>query len=60
MKTKGYSSLLEVEHYFIKRMADTLLKLNSKVLGWDEVTRGGTARQRNHRVLVAARQGRIS
>lgn len=38
MKTKGYSSLLEVEHYFIKRMADTLLKLNSKVLGWDEVT----------------------
>ncbi|RPD38108.1 beta-N-acetylhexosaminidase [Chitinophaga barathri] len=38
MKTKGYTSLLEVEHYFIKRMADTLLKLNSKVLGWDEVT----------------------
>ena len=38
MQSKGLKSLLEVEHYFIKRMADTLLKLNSKVLGWDEVT----------------------
>ncbi|WP_343699886.1 beta-N-acetylhexosaminidase [Chitinophaga sp.] len=38
MQKEKISTLEQVEHYFIKRMADTLIKLNSMVLGWDEVT----------------------
>jgi hexosaminidase len=38
MKREKLGTLEQVEHYFLKRMADTLLKLNSLVLGWDEVT----------------------
>lgn len=38
MQKEQLSSLVQVEHYFLKRMADTLLKLNNDVLGWDEVT----------------------
>lgn len=37
MQKQKLKNLEEVEHYFIKRMADTLIKLNSKVLAWDEV-----------------------
>lgn len=38
MKREKLTSLVQVEHYFLKRMADTLMKLNNQVLGWDEVT----------------------
>lgn len=38
MKRQQLSSLLDVEHYFLKRMADTVVKLNNSILGWDEVT----------------------
>ncbi|MVN20469.1 family 20 glycosylhydrolase [Mucilaginibacter sp. HMF7410] len=36
MQDKKLPGLLEVEHYFTKRMADSLFKLNNKVLLWDE------------------------
>lgn len=38
MQQQKLNTLVQVEHYFLKRMADTLLKLNNNVLGWDEVT----------------------
>jgi hexosaminidase len=38
MKAKGLKDLKAVEHYFIKRMADSIIKLNNKVLAWDEVS----------------------
>lgn len=38
MQKEKLTTLEQVEHYFIKRMADTLMKLNTMVLGWDEVT----------------------
>ena len=38
MKKENLPTLEAVEHYFVKRMADTLLRLNNLVLGWDEVT----------------------
>lgn len=31
------NNILEVENYFVKRMADSIFKLNAKVLAWDEV-----------------------
>ncbi|WP_259066892.1 beta-N-acetylhexosaminidase [Mucilaginibacter sp. X4EP1] len=37
MLTKNnFTSLNDLEHYFFKRMADTVFKLNDKVLCWDE------------------------
>lgn len=30
------NTILEVENYFVKRMADSIFKLNAKVLAWDE------------------------
>jgi len=36
MQDKKLPNLLAVEHYFTKRMADTLFKLNNKILLWDE------------------------
>lgn len=38
MKTNGLKDLKAVEYYFIKRMADSIIKMNNKVLAWDEVT----------------------
>ncbi|WP_246008193.1 beta-N-acetylhexosaminidase [Chitinophaga lutea] len=38
MQKEKLFTLEQVEHYFIKRMADSLIQLNSMVLGWDEVT----------------------
>lgn len=38
MQRENFKSLVDVEHYFIRRMADSLQAINSKVLGWDEVT----------------------
>lgn len=37
MKAKNLPDLKAVEHYFIKRMADSLSRLNSQILAWDEV-----------------------
>ncbi|WP_017257314.1 beta-N-acetylhexosaminidase [Pedobacter arcticus] len=37
MKNQNLSTLKEVERYFVKRMADSLIKLDNEVLGWDEV-----------------------
>lgn len=37
MKDKKFSSLKEVENYFIERMADSLKMMNNEVLAWDEV-----------------------
>ncbi|OCX51564.1 beta-hexosaminidase [Mucilaginibacter sp. PPCGB 2223] len=36
MQDQKLPDLLAVEHYFTKRMADSLFKLNNKVLLWDE------------------------
>ncbi|RKR80123.1 hexosaminidase [Mucilaginibacter gracilis] len=36
MQEKKLPNLLAVEHYFTMRMADTIFKLNNKVLLWDE------------------------
>lgn len=36
MQDKKLLDLLAVEHYFTKRMADSLFKLNNKILLWDE------------------------
>lgn len=37
VKEKGFKDLKEVEHYFLNRMADTLLKMDNEILAWDEV-----------------------
>lgn len=38
MKDNKLADLKAVEHYFIRRMADSLTAMNSKVLAWDEIT----------------------
>ncbi|HEY0668422.1 MAG TPA: beta-N-acetylhexosaminidase [Sphingobacteriaceae bacterium] len=38
MKEKKLDDLKAVEHYFFKRMADSVMSFNNKVLGWDEAT----------------------
>ncbi|MGX5820205.1 beta-N-acetylhexosaminidase [Chitinophaga lutea] len=38
MQKESLTSLEAVEHYFLKRMADSVRSLNATVLGWDEVT----------------------
>lgn len=37
MKSKQLKDLKAVEEYFIRRMADTVMRMNNKVLAWDEV-----------------------
>lgn len=41
MTKNGYKTALDVEHYFLRRMADTLRKRNVRLLAWDEVTQAG-------------------
>ncbi|MDR6197136.1 beta-N-acetylhexosaminidase [Siphonobacter sp. SORGH_AS_0500] len=41
MKQEKLSTALEVEHYFLRRMADTLRNRQVEVLGWDEVIEAG-------------------
>jgi len=36
MAAHNLKSILDVENYFVKRMADSIYKLNTKVLAWDE------------------------
>ncbi len=37
MAAKNLPDLKAVEQYFIKRMADSIIKMNAKILGWDEI-----------------------
>jgi hexosaminidase len=41
MKRENLSDLLGVEHYFLKRMADSIQKLGKTMIGWDEVVTAG-------------------
>lgn len=41
MKKNDKNSLVDVEHYFINRMADTIIGINNMVLGWDEIVDAG-------------------
>ncbi|GAA5221667.1 beta-N-acetylhexosaminidase [Membranihabitans marinus] len=41
MKANHTSSLVDVEHYFLNRMADSVSGLNNTLLGWDEVVNAG-------------------
>jgi hexosaminidase len=36
MASKGFKTPTDLEHYFFKRMGDTVIKFGSKVLCWDE------------------------
>jgi hexosaminidase len=38
MAKNKFTSLSDLEHYFFRRMADTVISLNSKILCWDEAT----------------------
>lgn len=37
MKTHEFKNLVEVEHYFLNRMSDSIKSMNRTVVGWDEV-----------------------
>lgn len=37
MRRENLKDLKDVEHYFFKRMADSLISINNKVAAWDEV-----------------------
>lgn len=41
MKDQGLKNLQEVEHYFIRRMADSIQSIGKTLLGWDEVVAAG-------------------
>jgi hexosaminidase len=43
METQNLKNLVEVEHYFLNRMADSVLQLGKTVMGWDEVVTAGLA-----------------
>jgi hexosaminidase len=46
MQREGYSTLVEIEHYFNRRMANVIEGLGKTTIGWDEVTGSGiTAEQ---------------
>lgn len=38
MKREGLASIKDVEHYFIRRMSDSIATLGKKIAGWDEIT----------------------
>jgi hexosaminidase len=38
MQRKKFEGVDELERYFFKRMTDTVISLNSKILAWDEAT----------------------
>lgn len=46
MQKNNLVDLLAVEHYFTKRMADTVFKMNNKVLLWDEAVDGDLPRDK--------------
>ncbi len=37
MRTEDLKDLVEVEHYFLRRMSDSVQKLDKTLIGWDEV-----------------------
>ncbi len=41
MKKEGYTTLLQIEHYFNRRMAGVISSLGKTTIGWDEVTNSG-------------------
>ncbi|MBT3199627.1 MAG: beta-N-acetylhexosaminidase [Phycisphaerales bacterium] len=41
MKKLKYTKLVEIEHYFNRRMADVISSLGKTTIGWDEVTGSG-------------------
>ncbi|MEN8117101.1 MAG: beta-N-acetylhexosaminidase [Bacteroidota bacterium] len=45
MKREGLEDLLDVEHYFLNRMADSIQDMGKKVMGWDEVTEAGLQKE---------------
>lgn len=46
MKNEGLKDLVDVEHYFLNRMADSVKVIGKRVLGWDEVTNAGLSSER--------------
>ncbi len=41
MKKEKLNTLVDVEHYFLRRMTDSVIAMRSKLLGWDEVSAAG-------------------
>jgi hexosaminidase len=41
MAREGLNDLVDVEHYFLRRMADSLATMNRRLAGWDEVIASG-------------------
>ncbi len=41
MHREKLANLLDVEHYFLKRMADSVQSLGKTIIGWDEVVTAG-------------------
>jgi hexosaminidase len=41
MKRENLENLVDVEHYFLNRMADSIKTLDKQIMGWDEVTNAG-------------------
>ncbi|MCK3685590.1 beta-N-acetylhexosaminidase [Maribellus sp. YY47] len=41
MNENGLEDLVQVEHYFLRRMSDSIQSLGNKMLGWDEVVSSG-------------------
>ncbi|MEI7830081.1 MAG: beta-N-acetylhexosaminidase [Prolixibacteraceae bacterium] len=49
MKRENLKDLLGVEHYFLKRMADSIRKIGKTMIGWDEVV---TANMTSHPLVM--------
>jgi hexosaminidase len=45
MKREGLGTLVEVEHYFINRMSDSLRAMNKGIAGWDEIVEAGVSNE---------------
>lgn len=41
MKNENLKNLVEVEHYFLHRMTDSIIQMGKTVMGWDEVITAG-------------------
>lgn len=49
MKRENLNDLKGVEHYFLRRMADSIQKIGKTMIGWDEVVTAGLT---NHPVVM--------
>ncbi|WP_431123237.1 beta-N-acetylhexosaminidase [Flagellimonas flava] len=45
MNRENLSSLVDVEHYFIRRMANELTQMDKKLAGWDEIVESDVSNQ---------------